>query len=373
MSVEASLTRTMNEQASSTMLATSGRRQVTTVSDHWKPDRPAPSRIRVYDEEKLAMLLGDGSAPNAPSASMSRTRSLHGALRAQQRSEKKRTSREAEEQRVRRYERHRDEAAKRQTEAERAVREQLIEGASRRERKFNGLRSDIVEGHKLADEIQQHLTLQEMNTRTKLKRQFDEWNDGVYGAIQDQINDKLNAMDSADINRRRRCEFQKFLDTTNAKGAIFRDIIIESEYDPLEPNRNCIKVKTDGLYDPVKRVLDKHHEETSMLEDNADGGGDNGRGKAKAKTRRRPKPHVRETLDITSWGAGKIEATPHGYFAKLMDDSSKPDPEAKTTSKTFDSQIPFDHYNVPVGSAATAKEFPVGKRTMPVTSTLKLA
>ena len=359
--------------ASSTTLGESGKRVAASVSDHWKQPPPSPSRVRVYDEDKLAMLLGDAPPPSVPGGAMGRTRSIHAALRAQQRSEKKRQARESEEQRVRRYERHRDEANKRQAEAERSVREQLIEQGVKRERKFNELRSDIVEGHKLADEIQQHLSLQEMNARTKLKRQFDEWNDGVYGAIQDQINEQLDGMDSAEINRRRRHEFQKFLDTTNAKGAIFRDIIIESEYDPLEPNRNCIKVKTEGLRDPVKRVLDKHHEETSMLDDG--GGGDDGDGdplaKTKAKTKRRPRAVVRETLDITSWGTGKIEATPHGYFAKLMDDSSKP-AEGKT-SKTFDSQIPFDHYNVSVGSQATDKEFPVGKRTHHVPTTIKLA
>lgn len=218
----------MEAQASSTMLGETGKRVAASVSDHWKPPPPSPSRVKVYDEDKLAMLLGDAPPPTHQSVTLGRTRSIHAAMRAQQRSEKRRQAREAEEQRVRRYERHRDEANKRQAEAERAVREQLIESAARRERKFNELRSDIVEGHKLADEIQQHLSLQEMNARTKLKRQFDEWNDGVYGAIQDQINDRLDGMDSSEINRRRRHEFQKFLDTTNAKGAIFRDIIIES-------------------------------------------------------------------------------------------------------------------------------------------------
>ena len=121
----------LTEQASSTMLASSGKR-VASVSDHWKEARPTPSRVRVYDEDKLAMLLGGDGPPPATGASggLGRTRSLHGALRAQQRAEKKRMSREAEEQRVRRYERHRDEASKRQAEAERAVREQLIDGAS---------------------------------------------------------------------------------------------------------------------------------------------------------------------------------------------------------------------------------------------------
>jgi hypothetical protein len=146
-----------------------------------------------------------------------------------------------------------------------------------------------------------------------------------------------------------------------------------SEYDPLEPNRNCIKVKTEGIRDPVKRVLDKHHEETSMLDDDGGGDGDGDPlGKTKSKTKRRPRPVVRETLEITSWGAGKIEATPHGYFAKLMDEA-KPPAGDKGKSKTFESNIPFDHYNVSVGSAATDKEFPVGKRTHHVPTTIKLA
>ena len=215
-----------------------------------------------------------------------------------------------------------------------------------------------------------------MNRRTKLKRQFDEWNSEVYGAIQDQINARLDNVDASQINARRRREFQKFLDTTNAKGAIFRDIIIESEYDPLEPNRNCIKVDTNGLRDPVKRVLDKHFEETSTLD--AGGGNDDDRSGTTRRRPRRPRALTREVLDITEWGAGKIESTPHGYFAKLMDEkkgsSGGGGPgEEKKKSKTYDSQIPFDHYNVATGPLATVGEFPVGKRTTQVPTTIKIA
>lgn len=35
-------------------------------------------------------------------------------------------------------------------------------------------------------------------------------------------------MDSKDINERRRADLENFLATTNAKAAVFRDIIIES-------------------------------------------------------------------------------------------------------------------------------------------------
>jgi len=245
-------------------------------------------------------------------------------------------------------------ASKRSEDAARSVREKLAETTIKRERRFVELRSDIDEGRKLADEIDKHLNLHELNARTRNKKMFDEWNQRVYGGIQDQINSQLSAMDSNDISRRRRLEFQKFLDTTNAKGAIFRDIIIESEYDPLEPNRHCIKVDTSNIRDPVQRALDRHHEETSMLVGGAGG----------ASRARRPKAHVKEMLSATLWGKGKIEATPHGYFAKLMDDTGGPAPER--TSKTFASKIPMDHYSVATGPDSLAGEFPIGKRTTKV-------
>ena len=83
------------------------------------------------------------------------------------------------------------------------------------------------------------------------------------------------------------------------------------------------------------------------------------------------KPKVRETLDVLQWGTGKIEATPHGFFAKIMaqQKNAGANPGGATVdkreSKTYASHIPFDHYNVPKGKAVTDTEFPVGKRTKP--------
>ena len=80
---------------------------------------------------------------------------------------------------------------------------------------------------------------------------------------------------------------------------------------------------------------------------------------------------MRETLDVLQWGTGKIEATPHGFFAKIMaqQKNAGANPGGATVdkreSKTYASHIPFDHYNVPKGKAVTDTEFPVGKRTKP--------
>ena len=53
-------------------------------------------------------------------------------MRQSARSEKKREAREAEEQRVRRFERHREDANKRQNETERMVRERILDATAKR-------------------------------------------------------------------------------------------------------------------------------------------------------------------------------------------------------------------------------------------------
>ena len=274
----------------------------------------------------------------------------------------------AEEQRLRRYERKREEMRRRREEQERAVKEKIIENQIKREKQFNERRKDIAAGHQLADDIQSYLSLHELHRRTKLKKQFDEWNRDVYGAIQDQINDKIDGMTDDELNRRKRTDFQNYLDTSNAKGScIFRDIIIESEYDPLEPNRNSVKFHSDHIQDPLKRILDKHHEETTML-GNCD---DN----KPSEPRRSKGGKVRDMLDATSWGTGNIEATPHGYFAKLMDDSLPTKNKSATkaiSNKTYQSKIPcFDHFNIPIGNEFAIAECPVGKRSFTIKGNIR--
>ena len=146
---------------------------------------------------------------------------------------------------------------------------------------------------------------------------------------------QLDSLTYDALNQRKNSEFQKFLDTTNSKGAIFRDIIIESEYDPLEPNRNCIKVPTRDIRDPCRRVLDKALDERVDL--------------PRHELERMRRAKQREILHVEEWATGKIEATPHGFFAKMMKEKTAKTAGtggAETTNSTFKSEIPFDHYNV---------------------------
>ena len=78
----------------------------------------------------------------------------------------------------------------------------------RREYKFNHYYSDLVEGRRLASEIKTSLDLQDAAEQNKVRRQFEEWNQNVYGKLQNRISERLDQTTSHDINVKRRQEFQ---------------------------------------------------------------------------------------------------------------------------------------------------------------------
>ncbi|CAM9913112.1 unnamed protein product, partial [Choristocarpus tenellus] len=125
--------------------------------------------------------------------------------------------------------------------------------------------SQLLSGHTFVDKLDKMMEITDTAEEMKKLNQYEDWEKNVHRVIQEQIDEAVAAMDSRDINERRRGDMQKFLTTTNTKAAIFRDIIIESEYDPLEPNRQAIKVHVGVLRNPCSRVLDKRAEENNLL------------------------------------------------------------------------------------------------------------
>jgi hypothetical protein len=132
---------------------------------------------------------------------------------------------------------------------------------AQRERTFNHLVHDVETSMGLLDSVDKSLNLMEETKRNKTRRQFEEWNTQVHGKIQENIAAQINAIHPKELHRRKCQDYAKFLDITNKKPSIFRDIIIESEYDPLEPNRRAIKAKTKRLVDPTHIEAQKAEEE----------------------------------------------------------------------------------------------------------------
>lgn len=198
---------------------------------------------------------------------------------------------------------------------------------------------------------------------------FVEWNANVHGSIQQKVSEKINSMDTKELNRRKNDDYSKFLDITNRKSAIFLDIIIESEYDPLEPNTHVIKTNTGRLKDPTKVSAQKLQSEGSMLGNGPKAA--QGLASQRAGSDRngnKTDTHLKETLPVEMWSAGKILATPYGSFAKLMDSAGSghgtgPSHDIKT--KLGRSHVVFDHYKYPTGKECNDAENPRGKRIYP--------
>ena len=318
------------------------------------------SRVRILSGELFQSMILDGGDGDGDGDGGDRSRSVRsvGHERAQARPSTTAQRRRARARRVaeqeartqQRYEIARRRHEEHRRENEKRVQERLAENARRREAAFLGLYESVRAGHDLADRVEREMQLKDQNELNKARRKFEDWNENVHGRIQKDIAAKLSARSYRDINEARREDFQRFLDITNRKGALFRDIIIPHEYDPLAPNRRCIRARPGGMSDPMKRALERRREEGRMLAGTAD-----------------EAPLGRTSdLPLEHWASGKIEATPHGFFARVMDRAPKGSERGSALS-TSTSRIVFDHYDVATGKAAADAEFPRGKRTRPQT------
>jgi len=224
--------------------------------------------------------------------------------------------------------------------------------SEKQEKLFPVLLSNVDKATSFLDTIDRDINLHDETQKNKARRQFEDWNSAVHGKIQRNISKKLNGLDSKELNKRKNEDYAKFLTITNRKPAIFRDIIIENEYDPLQPNRQCIKARTGFLKDPVKIDAQKAAAEGSMLGDGPNSSKD-----------RKGQKLCKETLNVELWASGQIEATPYGTFAKMMSGSG-----GATQRPSGKSSIVFDHFNYPqADKAAIDREMPRGKRIHPVT------
>ena len=230
-------------------------------------------------------------------------------------------------------------------ETKRNVEKSLKKSSERKARKFKELDDDIEDCLDFLDVVDKNISLHDEAELNKVKRQFGEWNTNVHARIQDNISSKLNSKDYKSMLKEKNDDYQKFLDITNKKSAIFRDIIIESEYDPLEPNRRAIKAKTGKLKDPTLHILQKTVDEMVMLDPDYGKSGENRGGKY--------------TLPTEMWASGKIEATPHGRFGKMMASANNEEKRKRAPR----SKVVFDEYDYPKGKEAIDAEMPRGKRS----------
>lgn len=171
--------------------------------------------------------------------------------------------------------------------------------------------------------VNEFCRLDDANRQRKAKALCRDWHEQVFDRIQRQIDRQLRGVSSHDIAARRRKLYDQFLSAANSKeSGLFRDIIIENEYDPLVAREHTIRYKPYTENDPVKLELNQAAEEKQTLPGEF-----------------QEQPELgRQTLKPTMWD--KLDATPYGRFNKMM--------EAKKAEKdTFRSNIAMDHYTFP--------------------------
>lgn len=104
-----------------------------------------------------------------------------------------------------------------------------IQKKERDEIKLNNLLNTIDDSTVLLNAIDKELKMKEESKHNKIRRQYEDWNNNVYGKIQEKIVNDINQKSSKEVNQNYNKNYNKFLEITNKKPAIFRDIIIESE------------------------------------------------------------------------------------------------------------------------------------------------
>lgn len=222
----------------------------------------------------------------------------------------------------------------------------LVQRRERDEKRLGMLSNKLRESMSFLDEVDKDLSLVDETRLTKTRRQFEDWNQNVHGKIVGKIAKEVGSMEKKALHEQKNLYYNKFLEITNRKPAIFRDIIIEAEYDPLEVNRASIRAKTSRLKDPLNIDFQKMESENAMLPPKP--GGEAGK-----------KELCRDSLPAPLWASGKIEATPFGMFSSLMDDGHKPN---ELSTKRTKSTVAFDDFVFPLGKAAVDAEMPKGKR-----------
>ncbi|KAK9829174.1 hypothetical protein WJX72_004311 [[Myrmecia] bisecta] len=221
--------------------------------------------------------------------------------------------------------------------------------AKQREAEFQAMFEQLTRGRHAQDGIVGEMTelLASTQTAKDKKRQalYEEWNTKVFEKIQSRIAAELDARSTEDIENRLYEQYAQYLNTVNAKDGVFRDTIIESDYNPLESRRWAIRVPTGDIQDPLKRDLEKTMREKQLI----------------GKRVRGPVPG-KETLKVTMWD--KLDATPSGHH---MDKDGDYILKSMTKEELAlrASHIHMDHYTYPRGNAYALAECPPGKLMVP--------
>ncbi|KAJ9469027.1 hypothetical protein DIPPA_13106 [Diplonema papillatum] len=201
------------------------------------------------------------------------------------------------------------------------------------------LESIVVENEHIMTETAEYLDTAGDRERRKKERLYQDWHRAVFSPLQTAISEKVDGESSPAVGARRREQFEAYLRETNAKGAVFRDIIVESSYDPLgfrKQNTKRVPFTADDQDPTHQATLTLNDDPLPQLSASRSPKNSTGKSKTKAGT-----TGSRATLEVTLWD--KVEATPHGRYS-----NKETKPPAERTFKFGKTGDFLDHYAKPL-------------------------
>eukprot|EP00959_Pyramimonas_sp_CCMP1952_P426634 8935424-Pyramimonas_sp.AAC.2 len=134
------------------------------------------------------------------------------------------------------------------------LQEMIENGRVNREKRFRKLYDTVFNGMEssgILAEIDHKLEMANAARDKRKEELYQEWKEQVYDHIHTQLQDAIDGLSVEEITKKHNEHYDAFLQiatkksTQNARGGVFRDVIIESDYDPLAPLNKFLKVGAD--------------------------------------------------------------------------------------------------------------------------------
>ncbi len=262
---------------------------------------------------RLASPVPGGEKGSQADNASFRSRALSNAATSQQQSQKQRPQSAYTLADMRQRQRLQQKQQETHERVMRKLRETQAERAAAQEKQFQKSWEQFhTEQEGPVADIERMLRLKDIEYVRRATAHAKQWNEDVFERIQTQVDKGLRKREAnGSYNTRWRTAQDNYLRTLKKKDAgIFRDIVIEAEYDPLENCHNTIKYssKKVNLRDPLKLEIRKHEQESKMVP---------GARVNQLRQDLAPKSEklCRECFDVKLWP--HLESTPYGHFNKI--------------------------------------------------------
>lgn len=231
-----------------------------------------------------------------------------------------------------RLQKYRDEAERQTQEGLRRVKEKTVRRKEAKERRFQQMLADLDNEVAFKEEIDEYLENKDASVRRNKQQLYKDWCKKVFNPIQRDIQGQLDSESTSALEKRRRQAFAEYVDTCNRKEGVFRDIIIEHDYDPLK-NRDKYKKYNRRKYDsidPIHRDVTQIQKEAALISEIDP-------------TVVQINPQARESLDILLWD--KLDSTPYARYADRSTEVRHKREVIGAKPSNY-SRVELDHYHI---------------------------